>query len=111
MRLNLEKFVAMSQLPVATWALELKPSEKTTYKLHNSTDLKITNAALGPVLQDENARSTVILHINNDPPESEDGSEDDEKDSEDAEVPPQRLVLTSLIPGKVCLYHKSILND
>jgi hypothetical protein len=90
----------MAHLPVATWTLELNPSEKKTYQLHSATDLKITNAALGPELADANGRSTVILHIDNNPLDSD--SEDyDEDESEYSPAPPQKLVLTSLTPGKV----------
>jgi hypothetical protein len=90
--------------PVVTWVLELNPSDKTTFELTNVADLKITNATLDPILQDETGRSTVILHIMT--PKMDD-SEDDDEDSEDAsdldfgEAPPQKLVLTSLTPGKV----------
>jgi hypothetical protein len=91
----------MAHLPVATWTLELNPSEKKTYQLHSATDLKITNAALGPVLADANGRSTVILHIDNNPLDS-DSEENDEDDSEYSPAPPQKLVLTSLTPSKVC---------
>src|SRR5271169_578926 len=89
--------------PVVTWVLELNPSEKTTFELTNVADLKITNATLDPVLQDETGRSTVILHIMT--PNLDDSEEDE--DSEDASdldfgaTPPQKLVLTSLTPGKV----------
>jgi hypothetical protein len=90
----------MVHLPVATWTLELNPSEKKTYQLHSATDLKITNAALGPELTDANGRSTVILHIDNNPLDS-DSEDDDEDESEYSPAPPQKLVLTSLTPGKV----------
>jgi hypothetical protein len=89
--------------PVVTWVLELNPSEKTTFELTNVADLKITNATLDPVLQDETGRSTVILYVMT--PKFDDS--EDEEDSEDAsdpdfgETPPQKLVLTSLTPGKV----------
>lgn len=95
----------MANLPVATWTLELSPSEKKTYELHHATDLKITNAALAHELADANARSTVVLHINNDPlsSDSEDSDEEDKSESDYSPAPPQKLVLTSLTPGKVPL--------
>jgi hypothetical protein len=89
--------------PIVTWVLELNPSEKITFELTNVADLKITNATLDPVLQDETGRSTVILHIMNHKLEDS----EDEEDSEDTSEPdfeqtaPQKLVLTSLTPGKV----------
>lgn len=88
----------MANIAVATWTVELDPSEQKTFKLPNSTDLKITNAALGPQLVDENGRSTVIIHIDNDP---SGGSDDEDSEEELSPAPPQKLILTSLIPGKV----------
>lgn len=99
--------------PVVPWVLELKASNKTTFELTQVADLKITNATLDPVLDDENGRSTVVLYITNNLEDSDD--EDEEEDGEDSEEgsrkdvghsPPQKLVLTSLTPGKVRIQTK-----
>jgi len=76
--------------------MELDPSERKTFEISDPADLRITNAALDPVLKDETGRTTVVLYITG---PSFDESESEEEDSE--ESPPQKLVLTSLTPGKV----------
>jgi hypothetical protein len=90
----------MAGRAVATWTVELKPSEKTNYRLHAYADLKISNAALDPVLADPKGRSTVILHVDDDDLDSDE--EDSELESSLSKSnKPKRLVLTSLTPGKV----------
>lgn len=101
----------MAGRAVATWTAELKPSERTNYKLHAQADLKISNAALDPVLADTKGRSTVILHIDDD-------NLDSDSEEYDSDVSPvksnktKKLVLTSLTPGKVrndpTLYYQSL---
>lgn len=90
----------MAGRAVATWTVELKPSEKTNYRLHAYADLKISNAALDPVLADTKGRSTVILHVDDDDLDAED-EEDEYESSPLKSDKPKRLVLTSLTPGKV----------
>jgi len=99
---SLENFSTMPQ-PILTWALELKPSEKKTFEITSMADLKITNATLDPILNDETGRSTVVLHIvNSAGGDSDSENESDDPSEEEAEAsPPVKLVLTSLTPGKV----------
>lgn len=89
--------------PVLTWAIELNPSEKKTFEITSMADLKITAATLDPVLKDQNGRSTVILHITHSASKDSDDEEESDEDSvsDSDKMPPTKVVLTSLTPGKV----------
>ena len=82
---------------IAPWGLTIKPGATYKYEIPPFANLKISNAALGAVLEDERSRTTLIIETEDRPPAD---SEDEEELDEDQ---PQltKIVLTSLTPGKV----------
>lgn len=81
-------------------SIALQPGEPV--EVAPPADLKISNAALGVELTDENSRSSIRLIYFG--PRASDASEDDEEDDEEEgseSGEPVATVLCSLTPGRV----------
>ncbi|KAK7053399.1 peptidylprolyl isomerase fpr3 [Paramarasmius palmivorus] len=82
---------------VGLWTHALVPGKKVS--ILPSADLKITNAALGHELADENGRTSVKLVFRKIVADQGEDDEDDENESD--EVPTSTTFVCSLTPGKV----------
>ncbi|KAJ7072223.1 hypothetical protein C8F01DRAFT_1103001 [Mycena amicta] len=85
----------MAEIAVGVWSLVLQPKKKLP--LHTPASIRLTNVALGDVLADESARTTIKL--------THDKIFIPNSDDEDEDVPekPSKLstVICSLTPGKI----------
>ncbi|ESK97034.1 fkbp-type peptidyl-prolyl [Moniliophthora roreri MCA 2997] len=82
---------------VGLWTHALVPGEKEV--VVPSADLKITNAALGDVLADENSRTSVKLVFRK--IVAQEDSDNDAEENEEDSVPTSTTFVCSLTPGKV----------
>lgn len=66
-------------------------------------DVRITNVALGDVLADQSARTTIKLMYKSPSggQDSDDEDEDEDEEKEDTDIEIETTVLCSLTPGKV----------
>jgi len=82
---------------IAPWGLTIKPRATYKYEIPPFANLKISNAALGVVLEDERSRTTLTIQTEDRPPA--DSEDEEELDEDDPRL--TNIVLTSLTPGKV----------
>ena len=86
---------------IAPWGLTIKPGATYQYEIPPFVNLKISNAALGAVLEDGHSRTTLTIEAVDHPVDSEDEEELDEELDDEDKPKPTNIVLTSLTPGKV----------
>lgn len=91
---------------IAPWGLTIKPGATYKYEIPPFANLKISNAALGVVLEDEHSRTTVTIEAEERPPP--DSEDEEELDEEKPQL--TNIVLTSLTPGKVGKIRWTILH-
>ncbi|KAL0578761.1 peptidylprolyl isomerase fpr3 [Marasmius crinis-equi] len=85
---------------LALWSHAIVPGKPESFIL--SADLRITNASLGDVLQDENGRSTLKLTFEKLNTSDSDDEEEEEKEKEDDESKGvSTSPVCSLTPGKI----------
>lgn len=91
--------LAAVKMIIAPWGLTIKPGATYQYEIPPFVNLKISNAALGAVLEDEHSRTTLTIEAVDH--HSTDSEDEDEEELDEDKPPPTKIVLTSLTPGKV----------